>query len=83
MIWKIAGGTWGQVGGEVGTGGVAYSEQVEGGWRAAAANSLMGGPVGSPLLTGLCLMLCVKLAKHSYTPQMCKKCRHDTSGHFG
>lgn len=42
----------GQVGGEVGTGGVADSEQVEGVWRAAAASSLMGGPVGSPVLTG-------------------------------
>lgn len=42
----------GQVGGEVGTGGVAHSEQVEGWRRVAAASSLMGGPVGSAFLTG-------------------------------
>lgn len=42
----------GQVGGEVGTGGAGPSKGVQGWWRAAAGSGLMGGPVGSPFLTG-------------------------------
>lgn len=73
----------GQVGGEVGTGG---SELLRTSGRLAEGSCGRrpdGWSCGEPISNGVHVMVHVKLAKHSYATQMCKKCRPGTSEHFG
>lgn len=73
----------GQVGGEVGTGGSGPFGTGGGPAEGSCGRQPNGWSCGEPVSNRLHVMVHVKLAKHSYTPQMCKKHRPGTSEHFG